>query len=371
MSTLLPAKEHSVCHLISGDLWAGAEVMLYNLLSISHKYESIKTIVILFNEGRLSEELKKIGIRVYVIDEKQNTILSIVLKVKEIIKMENITIIHSHRYKENFFAAVVSLMFNKLTIIATIHGMPEIKNFKDRIKYRLDYLILKKMFFTSVPVSNEIERKIIYKYNFPNNKVKTIHNGINLPQVKKMIKSDQSILVIGTAGRLFVIKNYDLLLDIVNLLKKQPIHFKIAGDGPQRVFLEEKCKKLNLQNTVEFCGNVTDMHAFYSDLDIYINTSIHEGIPISILEAMSYYLPIIAPRVGGIPEIIDDNIEGFLITPGEKEKFADACINLLNNKNLLHEMGIKARKKIENKFTIDICMERYFSLYNCKFKWKR
>jgi glycosyltransferase involved in cell wall biosynthesis len=108
---------------------------------------------------------------------------------------------------------------------------------------------------------------------------------------------------------------------------------------------------------------VEDRFEFYKGLDLYLNTSLHEGIPISILEAMSYGIPIIAPNVGGLEEILDDGIQGYLVEGREPKVFANRCLNIYNNKLLKHSMERSAREKVKEKFSNDRMAKEYYNLY--------
>lgn len=331
------------------------------------EYGTMKVSAVLLNEGQLTEKLKEIGINVFVIDESKNSVPVIIMKLIKLIKKHKFNVLHSHRYKENFIAALVSLFFNRLPIVTTLHGLPEILGAKSSLMYRfiseLNYKILQIKFSSVVSVSFGVTNFLLSRCRLSEDKVITIHNGIAVPDFKVQSKNSNEKFVIGTAGRLFPVKNFNLLLDIACRLKDHNIVFKIAGDGPERAELEKKCRRLCLEENVIFCGNVKDMQGFYSNLDLYINTSLHEGIPISILEAMCFFIPIVAPRVGGIPEIINEGKEGFLINPSDIKGFADACYLLYTNQPLRNEMSFNARKRVQESFTVESCAQSYRSLY--------
>ena len=104
------------------------------------------------------------------------------------------------------------------------------------------------------------------------------------------------------------------------------------------------------------------MEDFYKGLDIYMNTSIHEGIPMSVLEAMGHGLPVIAPKVGGFPEIIEDGINGFLIQDRNPYKFAEKVL-FLSQWRKRFNMGTAARMRIKEHFSQEVMVEKYLGLY--------
>jgi glycosyltransferase involved in cell wall biosynthesis len=110
-------------------------------------------------------------------------------------------------------------------------------------------------------------------------------------------------------------------------------------------------------------GFVEDVGDFYRNLDIYLNTSLHEGIPMTILEAMSQEIPVIAPDVGGMKEIIDDGIDGYLVHGRDPKAFAEQCLRLYNDDNLRLAMGASAREKVEEDFSTERMAKEYHQLY--------
>jgi len=105
------------------------------------------------------------------------------------------------------------------------------------------------------------------------------------------------------------------------------------------------------------------MDIFYQGLDVYLNTSVHEGIPMSILEALAHGLPVIAPAVGGIVEIIDDGTQGFLIGSRTPEDFAKKCLILKENSEERERMARAARERAEQGFSAERMAEQYHQLY--------
>jgi glycosyltransferase involved in cell wall biosynthesis len=193
-----------------------------------------------------------------------------------------------------------------------------------------------------------------------------INNGINIQDIPpKRHNGDGETFVIGSAGRLFPVKDYSLMVEIakVTLARESRIRFQIAGDGPERPKLQGCIKRYGLNDTFKLKGHVDDMAAFYRELDLYLNTSIHEGIPISILEAMAQWLPIVAPNVGGLREILDDEVQGFLLEDRSPEVFAEKCILLYENRALRQRMSGAARKKVVQSFSIEQMAHQYYNLY--------
>lgn len=358
-----------ICHIISGDLWAGAEVMCYQLLKNLLNFTDLEIILILLNEGKLAEEVRKLGIKVVVVDETKNNIFQIVKIFRNTIKHASPHIIHSHRLKENILAYLSSKSDENIQIICTQHGMPEpiilkYKMLKHATLSKIHLYILSKYFRYVIAVSDELRNKFIKKYSFNKEKIIFIHNGVDIPN-DYYINRDSDIFVIGSAGRLYKIKDYPFMVEIANevLQKAGHIRFELAGEGPENENIQENIRKLGIGKDFKLTGFIDNIATFYETLDLYINTSLHEGLPMSILEAMAYGLPIIANNSGGLPEIVENGLHGYLIDERNPKMFAQKCIQLFNDKELTRKMGIASRERIINEFSVQRMAEKYYKVY--------
>jgi len=353
--------------LASGDLWAGAEVMVYQLASGLAAATEAKLCIVLLNNARLAEELKSQGVEVHVIDESKYSFLSIVRSVKKIVVGFSPDIIHSHRYKENILALLARPVMSKIHLISTQHGMPELarKNQKSSAKLRasLFFRLLAHFFDRTVLVSNEMRQSLIGVHGFTQEKLKVIHNGIQIPP--EINDHDHKKLTIGSAGRFSPVKDFSLFVDIAKLVvaQKGMADFVLAGDGPERQMLEEKVREIGLHDRFKFLGHQDDMDSFYKNIDIYLNTSVHEGIPMSVLEAMSHGLPVVVPKVGGFPEIVIEGTSGYLVDDRNPSIFADRCIELLSNKKKRQQMAEAARQRVIDHFSREAMAAQYHQLY--------
>ena len=356
-----------VLHLLSGDLWAGAEVMAHNLLTGLHSSEGCEVLAVLLNEGRVAESLRREGIQVKVLDESRLSFPRLLSGLRRILQDFRPGIIHAHRYKENLLAYLASRFIRGVSLVANQHGMPERhggSTLKSRFIHWMNHTLLKTRFDRLVAVSGEMKDSLVKK-GFNPNKIPVIHNGIDLPENPHQAKRPAGSFIVGSCGRLFPVKNYDLFVETAARVTQQSPEacFELAGDGPQMERLRMLCSQHNLNGNFAFLGQVRDMSRFYSELDVYMSTSIHEGIPMSVLEAMGHGLPVVAPRVGGFPEIVDHGVDGFLIPEHDPELFAQACLHLQSDSRLLARMSKAARDKVESRFSVQRMSNDYMELY--------
>lgn len=353
--------------LASGDLWAGAEVMVYQLACGLKEFENVDILVSLLNNGRLAKELEGAGIEVRILNEVQLSILGLASGLYELVKEFSPHIIHSHRYKENLLAWFVTRGMWKVRLVATQHGMPEIadekKNCKRWIRATLFFYLLSLRFQKTIIVSQEMQNLLLGNYGFSEKRLEVIHNGILLPL--EVVEPKSGILHVGSVGRLFPVKGYDFFVRIAAkvLSTNDQVQFVIAGDGPEHKRLERDIVKYGLQDHFTLFGHVDNMANFYKRLDVYVNTSVHEGIPMSVLEAMGHGLPVVVPHVGGFPEIVVDGECGYLVAERSADLFAQKILDLVDLE-LRKKMAASARNRVKQLFSRETMAEKYYQLYD-------
>jgi glycosyltransferase involved in cell wall biosynthesis len=345
--------------------------MAWNLLTELRKFPELELLAVLLNEGRLAEELRSHDLEVRIIEERRLSFPRLLLAVRTFLREKSPDVIHSHRYKENILAFFTrGAGRNRARLVATQHGMPEPgpQGFKlaGRVVAWLNRHILSRRFDRLVAVSHDMRDHFIGPLGFAPTRVVVIHNGIDITDDRNSNGAGpRSQMVVGSAGRLFPVKDYLLMVKIAReLCGEGKIYFTLAGDGVERMALEGSIKEFGLAETFTLKGNVEDMDSFYCELDLYVNTSLHEGIPMSILEAMAHGLPVVAPKVGGITEIIADGVEGFLIPTRDPRDFAEKCLLLQRDPALRMRMGLAARARVEGDFSAPAMAEQYRRLYH-------
>jgi glycosyltransferase involved in cell wall biosynthesis len=357
-----------VVHIVSGDLWAGAEAVVHQLVRGQLQSAADQVAVIALNEGEPTERFRAAGAVVHVLDEKRLGFMSILRQSRALLAALRPDIVHSHRYKENMIAALSSLLRPRWGKIATQHGLPELVGAKAKTRHRvlahINFFLLKHAFQRVVVVTDDIRRLLLAGKKIESEILRVVRNGIDLP-VASVPRSRKPVFTVGTAGRLFPVKDFLLFLEAAARMLEcaGDLRFEIAGDGPEMARLQSFVQSRGLESRVGLLGHVDDMAEFYCRTDLYVNTSTHEGIPMSVLEAMAYGAPLVAPEVGGFPEIIQNGVHGFLIKERKAENFANACLKIIRNPELYREMSIQARMRIEQCFSASAMTESYWAVY--------
>jgi glycosyltransferase involved in cell wall biosynthesis len=357
--------------VFSGDLWAGAEVVIAALLERLLCDRGLQIIALSLNDGELTQRLRGLGIETHVVPESRHTFGGIVWRATGLLRGRALDVVHSHRYKENLLGLILAKRVGARALVATVHGLPESAD-RENVgaplgwKSRLDYLILRRCYSRIVAVSNEMRRTLIERRGFAASRVETIHNGTAFaPFTPAAFSKKNGTAHVGTVARMVPVKDLDLFLRVGATLREttRDLRLSVLGDGPLKPALEQRIRDLGIAECTTFVPPSTDPAPYYASLDIYLNTSRHEGLPMSVLEAMASARAIVAPRIGGIPEIIADGEDGFLVDGRDPGDFARRCLELIGSADLRETMGRKAVRTVTARFSAQHMAENYARLY--------
>ncbi len=172
--------------------------------------------------------------------------------------------------------------------------------------------------------------------------------------------------IVGSVGRLTGQKGYSYLLTAIpSVIQQLPnVHFLIVGTGPQKPDLETQIRNLGLDSHVTLTGPRSDIEPILGALDLFVSSSLWEGLPTVILESMAAGTPVVATRVSGTTELVQDGITGRLVSPKDVDGLAAAIVELLNNRALASEMCARAQAMIKDRFSITNIARQHEKLYN-------
>ena len=365
-----------VCHVAMGDLWAGAEVQLLSLMRYLARLPGFECSVILFNEGRLAEELRKLPVSLTVISEQTFSPMGIAYRLAKALRKIRPDVIHTHKYKDSFIGTLVARSLGIPYVVRVVHGLPEpfmgLRNAKMVAYTAADRLMTGWLVDRVVAVSSDIERVLIGLYG--SNRVSCIHNGIDLAAVRVTTSREalrrkwqipEDAVVIGTVGRLVPVKGHAILLDATRILQASigNVALVLVGDGPLRKDLEANAKRLGLEKSVIFAGQQDQSYDFMNMMDVFVLPSLHEGIPMVVLEALALQRPVVATRVGGIPEVIEHGQTGFLAEPSDASSLARLLQRLVEDLPMAVSIGKAGRTRVEEKFTARTMAGKTAELY--------
>ena len=288
------------------------------------------------------------------------------IKILYSLLYKKVDIVHIHMASRGSFyrksiIVKMSKWFNKKVIIH-LHGASFAKFYEDECDLNKKKYV-KEVFSLAdkvIVLSVEWEKKILSWFNC---NVTVLENAVFVPDRNLYNNTSKNIVLLG---RLNERKGtYDLISVVKDISKKfNDIKLLLAGDG-DIVKLNNKIEELGIEEYVEVLGWIDHekRENILRDTLIYVLPSYNEGMPMSVIEAMSYGIPTISTFVGGIPQLIDNNINGFLIQPGDKESLKNNIEILLANSELRDEMSLKAYEKINSKFNLKRKIENLSDIY--------
>lgn len=361
-----------VTHVVSGDLWAGAEVQVYNLCRALKASEEITPTAVVFNEGILFEKLQELGISVSLADEKKLGALAIARSIATHCKKHHSDVVHTHGFKENVLGIFGKDLANVPRSVRTVHGNPEIDfSFSRPDKWllnKLDILLGQLRQQAVIAVSTQLEKTL--EKLFPG-KVHKIFNFVDVDDLRRQWplepKSVDSVLRLGIVGRLVPVKRVDLFIQTIALLNRQGLECTgiVIGSGPLEGQLKHLATDLDIDDRVEFKGFVSPALKELRKLDILLMTSDHEGLPMTLLEAMSLGVHIIAHDVGGIPEVLDDGKAGMLIKNHTPDGYAKGVDCIVKSQEFVSGRARSPRPHdvLMKQFNVHNNSRRYISVY--------
>ncbi len=280
------------------------------------------------------------------------------------------TVLHCHQYSPFVYGALARLRRPGLRVIFTEHG--RLSDAPPSPKRRMVNPWLARVADRIVSVSANLREHMVQE-GFPAGRVEVVHNGIDLgplPSADDRDRARQDLgfgretIVLGTVARLDPVKDYGTLLAALAQpsLAATGCALVVVGDGPERQRLEAQAKELAVADRVRFLGHRDDARRWLAAVDVYVNSSISEGVSLTILEAMAAGLPVVATSVGGTPEVVTPDC-GELVPARDPAALASAVARLASDADRRRTLGHKARERVARQFTIDRMVNTYLDMY--------
>ena len=363
-----------VIHLISGGDSGGAKTHVLSLLQ--HLNRTITAQLVCFRDGPFAQEARSLGIPVEIMGG--NNIPRLRRRLTEYIRSGGYELIHCHGSRANMVGALL-LNTTGLPVVSTVHS-----------DYRLDYMgrpfarlsfgvinawALRKLDYR-IGVSDAMVDLLISR-GFAPDRFYSIYNGIDftpappqgdrLPYLRSLgADVDEDSVVVGIAARLNPVKDMSTLIRGFALARRDcpRLRLVIAGDGEEREKLGNLAKELGVEKEVTFAGWISGgMDRFYSALDINALTSLSETFPYALTEGARFHLATVATAVGGIPYLIDQDVNGYLFAPGDAEDLGRRLAALGMDDALRRDMGEKLYAKASRDFSIQKTVDTQLRIY--------
>lgn len=315
-------------------------------------------------QGHYVKSFIKYVDKYYFVDFNQ-ILLKTIVQLQKIFKTEKPDIIHNHLLRASLLAAPIGLCYTS-KVLNHLHGSvidnPNAPIWKVKL-YSFGSMLLNRFGCRYIAVSNFNKQQLI-REGINKSDISVIYNGIDEALFKRsssyILKEKEQLIGVCVA-RLAPEKGLFTLLNVAKELEGEVV-FQIVGDGPQREGIENYMREHQIKN-VQLVGFQKDVRPFLEQADFFILTSEWEAMGIVIVEAMAYRLPVIASRVGGIPELVIEGEGGYLCDVGDVNDFVDKVNGLMNNANLIEVMGTFNQTFFRQKFTLLKMYETLEKLY--------
>jgi sugar transferase (PEP-CTERM/EpsH1 system associated) len=323
--------------------------------------------------GALGEELGQEGFPVEVLARRPGLDLRCAWRLARLLRRERIDILHAHQYTPFFYAVAARLPSGRPPILFTEHGRHQ-PDHPRRKRILFNRLMLRRR-DRVVAVGDAVRQALLVNEGIPGGRIEVVFNGIDAERFEK--RPGERALVRGELGLrpdepvILQVARLDYLKDhatavraMARVVREKPeARQLLVGEGPEGRSIAAQVAGLRLERSVLFLGLRKDVARLLQAADIFLLSSVSEGIPLTVIEAMCAGLPVVCTDVGGTGEVVTDRQTGFLSPAGDDEALAGSILRLLGDPELRTRMGEAGRLRARERFSERRMADRYLALY--------
>jgi glycosyltransferase involved in cell wall biosynthesis len=336
--------------------------------------EAARVLFVCLDElGVLGQQLRDDGFRVEVLERRAGVDWRCVLRLARFLHRERIDLVQAHQYTPFFYAAAARLLSPRPAILLTEHG----RHHPDypRLKRKLANRLLLRRRDRVVAVGQAVRDALVANDGFPEKRVGVIYNGIDLDRFTDPAEDHRSIrremgigdsdFAILQVARLDYLKDHATAIrSLARVLPHRPdARLVLVGEGPELGAIQALVRQHGLEAHVRLLGLRKDVPRLLTGADLFLLTSISEGIPLTVIEAMAAGLAVVSTRVGGVPEVVAEGRSGLLAPAGDDAALAEAICRLAADPALRKEMGRQGRERSQTLFSERVMHRHYGRLY--------
>jgi glycosyltransferase involved in cell wall biosynthesis len=333
---------------------------------------------VLLNEGTLANKLREINIQTHVLPESSLSAATILCRLVSVLATLKPQIVHTPRMKENILGAIAARIVGAVSV-RTTHGAGESTVGRMQIgktaARKLDQLIGRWFQQRIIAVTEDLRRTLTATYG--SRHVVTIENGID-PNAFTSFSPGEYLAPsfadarhrVGLVGRLVRVKRVDLFSDMAAELDRaaqRDTRFFVIGDGPLRQELSERASA----PSVCFLGEQRTIHPYIAALDVLVMCSDHEGLPMTLLEAMALGVPVVGHEVGGIAELLDGGRYGWPVQDHTPSAYADAVRKVLSQPAEAQRRAAAARNNVLSRYSAEAGARKHLKLYEQMIRYRQ
>ncbi len=337
------------------------------------------------HEFQIPELAAALGINYVDVYDRRLVDFQCVRQLRGLLKEHDLELIHAHDDKTLLYGFLLKILTPKVSIMYTchshaVHDRSDFPNWISYLKFKLrqniQIALMKRYQRPIITVSEDTQKRLIDNGLRPEG-VAVLHNGIDVAVWER--KNNRQVLkeelglspytpLVGTVARITYEKDLPTFFQIARRVNERlpEAVFVVVGDGfgNELDTARQQAKELGVEPYVHLIGHRTDLQDVYASLDLFLMTSITEGLPNTLLEAMAMGVPAISTDVGGVPEMMQDGVDGFLHTVGDVKGMSERVVKLLSCPEELSSFSLAARKRIESHFSFERrvrAMENYYA----------
>ena len=326
------------------------------------------------------------GVRIETLDELHREVAPLrdvraILRLARLIRRERPTILHTHTAKAGAVGRLAALLAGDArppVIVHTFHGHVLSGYFSApaTLGFRVLERWLAKMTTALIAVSPEVRDDLVGLGVAPTSKFRIVRLGIELDErvatdldgrraTRDLLGISPDAFVVGWVGRMTAVKRIRDVLGAFRGLLDRGVdgYLLLVGDGPDRTQAERSAHELGIARRCLFLGYQDDVAALYDAIDVLLLPSANEGTPVSVIEALAAERPAVATRVGGVPDVIRDGVDGYLVDPGDIDELAERLARLARNPLERAKMGAAGRARVLERYTVARLVEDTDELY--------
>lgn len=321
--------------------------------------------------GALVDKLKEDNIGVETFDYGHSYNLGLLWYIRKTIRRYRIEIVHTHLSRMNTYGFVAS-RFTGAKNVMTVHGLTEFSGFPGRMYYTVFGNLSGKI----VTVSKMLAKEFHSTTHVSRNKIAVIPNGIDTARFAQTVDRREILRrfnippeakVILAVGNIREIKGYEFLIEsFASIAGENPDLAAVICGGDYAGYkhnLDSLIDRYGLSHRIYFTDFIPDIEALYGAADLYALTSISEGFSLTTVEAMASSMAVVSTDCVGPREIIDDGVDGVIVPDRDQKRFAQAMLDLIRDENKRRAMGKAARKKVEERYSIDKSVRAFEELF--------
>ena len=362
-------RQVKILYLITELNVGGAEKALARIVAHLNRDRYDALVACLHEPGLVADEIRAAGSRVVNLDMRSRTDLRVIYRLFKLLRQERVQIIHSYLFHANLLARLVG----KLARVPIIISSERTMEMEGRIRLLLNRLT-SPLADRVIAVARRVRDFAVKSIGVPSEKLVVIYNsveiseyqgGVDVARIREELEIDPAHTVVGTVSRLDEAKGIRYFLQAVPevLIRNSEVSFLIVGDGSQRRELERLARDLGIESRVIFAGYRPDVVKMLAIMDVFVLPSLYERFPNAVLEAMAIAKPVVATRVGGTPEAVEDGVTGLLVPPRDPKALAEAIIALLQDRERAEAMGRAGRERVERYFSAERMVQETEALY--------